>query len=80
MPQVKPTVTGCGTNLIRLPRRSAPITKRMAPAIIVQSSRSARPNFATISAIRPTNAPAGPPICTREPPSAETRNPPMMPE
>jgi FAD/FMN-containing dehydrogenase len=25
-----------------------------------------------------TNAPAGPPICTREPPSADTKNPPMM--
>ena len=79
MPQVKPTVTGCGTNLIRLPSRRAPITNRMAPAIIVHSSRSARPYCATMSAIRPTNAPAGPPICTREPPRAETINPPMMP-
>jgi len=25
-----------------------------------------------------TNAPAGPPICTREPPSAETKSPPMI--
>lgn len=33
------------------------------------------PNFATMPATMTTNAPVGPPIWRREPPSAEIRNP-----
>jgi hypothetical protein len=64
--------------LIIEPSLQAPSTIKMAPAINVQTTSASGPCFMTIGASSGTKAPAGPPICTREPPSAETRNPPMM--
>ncbi|MCR6657526.1 MAG: hypothetical protein NVV63_17320 [Opitutus sp.] len=79
MPHVNPIVTGIGMKRINDPSRSAPIANMMVPASIVQISRFCSPYRAPTSATRPTNAPAGPPICTREPPSADTMKPPTMP-
>ena len=46
------------------------------PAIAVTISSPDNPNFAMIPATITTNAPVGPPICVRDPPSAETMKPP----
>ena len=75
IPLVKPIMTGCGTNLITPPRRMAPMPMSRSPAMTVAMRRPSIPYFATIPAIMMTNAPVGPPICTREPPSAEMMNP-----
>ena len=75
MPLVKPMVTGRGMNLTAAPRPVSPMTMSIAPAIIVTSARPATPNFATMPATITTNAPVGPPICMREPPSAEIKPP-----
>jgi hypothetical protein len=43
--------------------------------MIVAIARPETPNFPTIPATMTTKAPVGPPICTRDPPRAEIRNP-----
>ena len=42
---------------------------------MVHMNRPSTPWLATMPATITTNAPVGPPICTREPPSAEIRKP-----
>ena len=76
IPFVNPIVTGRGINLTAVPSPTAPITIRIAPAIRVTINSPERPNLAMIPATITTNAPVGPPICVREPPRAEIRNPP----
>ena len=78
MPQVKPVVTGCGMNLISVPSRAAPKANKNTPDMAVQIRRLGSPYCRMIAYTSPTKAPAGPPICTREPPRAETMNPPMI--
>ena len=38
LPAVKPVTTGCGMNLMRLPSRAYPATRRIAPAMSVAST------------------------------------------
>ena len=78
MPLVKPVTTGYGMYLMSVPNLLAPSTIKITPAIIAQTTSASGPCFITIGASNGTNAPAGPPICTREPPSNETKSPPMM--
>jgi len=47
----------------------------MTPAIIVTIKRPETPWAAMMPATITTNAPVGPPICTREPPRAEMKKP-----
>ena len=61
--------------LINPPRPVMPITMRMSPAINEATMSPSGPCVATIGASNGTNAPAGPPTCTSEPPSAEIRIP-----
>ena len=75
MPLVKPTTTGRGMNRTAVPMPVAPSTTRMTPAIIVHMNRPSTPCAATMPATTTTNAPVGPPIWTREPPSAEMMKP-----
>ena len=62
-------------NLIAPPRRAKPNTMRSTPAISVAAASPSTPCFWTIAYTITTKAPVGPPIWTREPPSAETINP-----
>ncbi len=78
IPAVNPATTGYGMNLISTPSRNTPITTNITPAITVASANPPYPYPATIPASNGTNAPVGPPICTRLPPSAEIRNPAMI--
>ena len=78
MPLVKPVTTGNGIYLIIVPNLHAPSTNKITPAISAQTTSACGPCDKTIGASNGTNAPAGPPICTREPPSSETKKPPMM--
>ena len=78
MPVVNPITIEIGMNRIRVPSRNAPIAKRSTPAIIVAMRRLAMPYFSAIAYSRPTKAPAGPAICTREPPRSDTINPPTI--
>ena len=71
MPLVKPTTTGRGMNRTAVPIPVTPSTTSMTPAIIVHMNRPSTPYFATMPATTTTNAPVGPPIWTRDPPSAE---------
>src|SRR6266566_3001093 len=73
MPLVNPIVTGNGMNLIAPPRRSSPKAIRMKPAMSVATTSPSTPYLSTIPETITTNAPVGPPICTREPPSSEIR-------
>ncbi len=75
IPDVKPTVTGYGTKRITSPRRANAIPISSTPAISVATASPSTPNSATTPATITTNAPVGPPICTRLPPNAEIRNP-----
>ena len=78
MPLVKPIRIGRGMNLTAVPR---PVTARptsSTPAIIVTISSPERPCCAMMPATMTTKAPVGPPIWTREPPSAETSSPPTI--
>ena len=75
MPFVKPMTTGRGRYLTAFPMPLAPSTIRMTPAIIVHMKRPETPCSATMLATTTTNAPVGPPICVRDPPRAEIRNP-----
>ena len=78
MPLVNPIVTGNGMNLIAPPRRSSPKAIRMKPAMSVATTSPSTPYLSTIPETITTNAPVGPPICTREPPSSEIRKPATM--
>jgi len=75
IPFVKPITTGRGMNLTADPIPVRPMTTSMTPAIIVHMNRPSTPYLATMPATTTTNAPVGPAICTREPPSADTRKP-----
>jgi hypothetical protein len=78
MPAVKPAVTGNGMNLIITPSRTAPMRNRIRPASIVQRMRLAAPYCAPTATTMGMKAAVGPPIWTRDPPSAEMRNPATM--
>ena len=75
MPFVNPIVTGRGMNLTAAPRPVSPMITSIIPAIRVTRASPGMPNFVTIPATMTTNAPVGPPICRREPPSREIRPP-----
>src|SRR6266566_4321183 len=62
-------------NLIAAPRRARPNPTRMIPAMRVAMARPSTPCRCTMAYTITTNAPVGPPICTREPPRAEIRKP-----
>ena len=62
MPQVKPTVTGCGMWRIKEPSLSAPARVSMTPERRTAESKPSIPNFETAAATNTMNAPAGPPI------------------
>ena len=62
----------------RSPRPVRPITMSITPAIAVHISSPETPNFVTMPATMTTNAPVGPAIWQREPPSAETMMPAMI--
>ena len=70
MPLVKPMVTGRGMNRTAPPSPVKAKTTRMTPAIIVHIKRPGTPKVVTIPATITTNAPVGPAIWHREPPSA----------
>ena len=78
MPAVKPITIDTGMKRTRLPRRNAPIANRSTPAIMVAIKRLATPYFSAMLYSRATKAPAGPPICTFDPPNAEIRKPATM--
>ena len=78
MPAVKPTVTGKGMNLMKVPSRSSPASAIISPDRKVARISPSMPCRATVAATRTMNAPAGPPIWNREPPRNDTRNPPTM--
>ncbi len=75
MPLVKPMTTGRGMNLTALPLLVTPRITSITPAIIVHTNRPDTPWVATMPETTTTKAPVGPPICTREPPSAEMTKP-----
>ena len=75
MPLVNPVTTGSGMNLITPPSFARPKPIRMTPAISVATMSPSTPYFCTMPYTITTNAPVGPPIWTREPPSAEMRKP-----
>jgi hypothetical protein len=75
MPAVKPTITGSGMNLSSAPSRATPSSSSITPAIMVAICRPSMPCFAVTPARIAMKAPVGPAICTRLPPSAETRKP-----
>ena len=78
MPDVKPTITGLGMNLMTLPSRASPMTSRMTPAMSVAACRPAMPYCAVMPASTAMKAPVGPEICTRVPPSTEVARPATM--
>ena len=65
-------------NLITVPSFSAPITKRMMPAITVAMASPSKPKFWMMPYTITMKAPVGPPICMLGPPKSETMKPPMM--
>ncbi len=79
IPAVKPVVTGNGMYLITPPSLRAPMATSTKPAINVATIRPSTPYRPTMPATMTTKAPVGPPICTREPPRAEIRNPATIP-
>ena len=78
MPLVKPTTTGRGMNRTADPMPVAPSTTSSTPAINVHMKRPSTPCRATMPATMTTNAPVGPPICTRDPPKSEMMTPATM--
>ena len=76
MPAVKPTVTGKGMNLMKVPSLRKPTTARKMPDRKVARISPSMPCCATVAATSTMKAPAGPPIWKREPPSSETMKPP----
>ena len=75
MPFVKPMTTGRGMNRTAVPSPVAPAATSSTPAIIVHMKRPETPCSATMALTTTTNAPVGPPIWYREPPSADIRKP-----
>ena len=65
-------------NLIALPNLASPIATRITPAMSVATVSPSMPYFCTMPYTITTNAPVGPPICTREPPNAEMMKPATM--
>ncbi len=78
MPEVKPTITGEGMNLMTPPMRAIPMSMSMMPAIRVATCSPAMPYSAVIPARIAMKAPVGPAICSRLPPASETMPPAMM--
>jgi hypothetical protein len=78
IPLVKPVMTGCGMNFMMPPNFATPKITSMTPAIIVAIASPSYPCCWTMPYTITTNAPVGPPICTRDPPSAEMRKPATM--
>ena len=78
MPAVKPTVTGKGMNLMKVPSRRSPAAASIRPDRKVARISPLIPCPATVAATSTMKAPAGPPIWKREPPNIETRKPPTM--
>ncbi len=78
MPAVNPTVAGCGIWRISEPSRSTPIKVSIAPESSTVRISPSVPNRAMVAATSTMKAPAGPPIRTRLPPSADTRKPPTI--
>ena len=76
MPAVKPTVTGKGMNLMKVPSLRKPTAASRMPERKVARISPSMPCCATVAATSTMKAPAGPPIWKREPPSSETRKPP----
>ena len=62
MPAVKPTVTGKGMNLTKVPSRSSPIAASIIPDRNVARISPSMPCCATMAATSTMKAPAGPPI------------------
>jgi hypothetical protein len=75
MPAVKPAMTGFGMNRTTLPSRASPMTSSMQPAMSVANCSPAMPYCAVTPARTAMNAPVGPEICTRVPPSSEVARP-----
>ena len=71
IPLVKPTTTGRGMNRTADPIPVTPSATSSPPAISVHMNRPSTPCAATMPATMTTKAPVGPPIWTRDPPSAE---------
>ena len=78
IPAVKPTVTGKGMNLMKVPRRRNPTTASISPERNVARISPSIPCWATVAATSTMKAPAGPPIWKRDPPRSDTRKPPTM--
>ncbi len=78
MPLVKPMMTGRGMYLTAVPVPVRPMITSITPAIIVHMNRPSTPYSAMMPATTTTNAPVGPPIWKRDPPSAEIRKPVMI--
>ena len=79
MPAVKPTVTGIGDELDEgAEPEEADGGQHQRPTGRWRGSARPCRAGATVAATRTMNAPAGPPIWNRLPPSSETRKPPKM--
>ena len=77
-PAVKPTVTGKGMNLMKVPSRKNPMAASISPDRNVARINPSIPCWATVAATSTIKAPAGPPLCNLDPPSSETKKPPTM--
>jgi hypothetical protein len=75
MPLVNPMTTGLGMNRTAVPVPVSPMMTSRTPAIIVHMNSASTPYCATMPDTTTTNAPVGPPICTKEPPIAEMITP-----
>ena len=69
IPAVKPTVTGKGMNLMKVPSLSIPAAASISPDRKVARISPSIPCCATVAATSTMKAPAGPPIWKRDPPS-----------
>ena len=78
MPFVNPTTTDRGRKRTAAPSPVRPIITSARPASNVHMYSPSSPCLAMMPEITTTNAPVGPPICTREPPRAETTKPATM--
>ena len=65
-------------NFTNVPSPSSPAAASISPDIAVARISPSIPCAATVAATSTMNAPAGPPIWNRLPPSAETRKPPTI--
>ena len=75
IPLVNPVTRGLGTNLMTEPSRASPMASRISPAMNVAACNPAMPYCAVTPASTAMNAPVGPEICTRVPPSNEVARP-----